>query len=623
METLNLTSSAITPPPVASPARPATAAATSLADAPRCAHGEFDGRPWYYRREFNRLLADTPASAWADPKGQRWQLVKRNARREVWRAVIQDTPFYLKYYSRDTGLRALAGLFRDTACRAEWQGGLYALRAGVAAAQPVAYTTALHRGRRRCALLITQAIEPAQPLGEFWSQLSSDHDLARRRADQTQLIELLAELIARAHQAGFEHLDMHAANILVQPIAPRRYRTVFVDLQSARRGVPLSARAVVRNLAQLNQWFRRHSTIGDRLRFLRAYLRWRNEFETTCEHGRPLDLPFERFVAALAAQAHHHAQRLWARRDRRAVRNGRYFTRLKLTGGWRGLAVIRCKHPSAESCASQLEFDRAWWRGQLARPLRWFGQNAAPACKDSHSAAVCRIRLDHPDQGLPAIVKRPRARNRWRRLVQLLPQSRSMRGWRMGHALLNRNLAAARPLAVLERRLGPLVVDNLLLTEALPDAADLDSFLHQQHESLSPTAWYRLKRRLVGLLAQQVRDLQDRGFDHRDCKASNILVVEQPRLNLLWIDMDGLCLRRRLSRRRQLRPLARLYVSLLDLPGLTRTDRLRFLKAYCARSGTPPDAWRHTWRAVHAVSAKKIRAKAARSAWKLRHYGRT
>ena len=67
----------------------------------------------------------------------------------------------------------------------------------------------------------------------------------------------------------------------------------------------------MRNLAQLNQWFRRHSSIGDRLRFLRAYLRWRNEYEHAFEHARPLGMPYEDLVQALVRAANKHARRLW------------------------------------------------------------------------------------------------------------------------------------------------------------------------------------------------------------------------------------------------------------------------------------------------------------------------
>lgn len=585
--------------------------------------GAFDGQEWTYRNGFDAVLARTPRAAWENPSAQGWERIKHNARREVWRAKIGGVVYYLKYYWESHWTRRLRGLFRESACEAEWRGGVYALRAGIAAVRPAGFTVRLRCPGGVAALLVTEAVEPAYPLDEFWEQVCADDDPRRRRHTGAQVTELLAEMIARAHQAGFEHLDMHAENVLVQPIAPGRYRTLLVDLQSARLCVPLSDRAVVRNLAQLNQWFRRHATLSQRLRFLRAYLRWRNEFETGFEYARQLRGSFRELVRALARVAERHAERLAARRDRRAGRDGRYFMRLRLPGGWRGYAVRQTKHELESSRASGLLFDRTWWRAQLLNPLRWFA-GEGQTCKDSHSAAVRRAVLPHPRGALPVVLKRPRARN-WRRWLSLrLAPSRSLRGWRRGHALLHRHLSAARPLAVLERRRGPLVLDSLLVTEYVPGAVDLETYLRTEAARHAPADWLEHKRRLAELLAQHLRRLEEHGFIHRDCKGSNILFRSYPSPELFWIDLDGLrhVGRRAAGDRHRLRALTCLHVSLLNIDGLTRTDRARFLKLYCARWGVGPRAWRDVWRALAPRVAGKLRAKAARRQWKRAHYGR-
>ncbi len=581
-----------------------------------------DGLDWTFRHDFGRALEASPARAWAHPAGQGWQRVKHNPTRAVWRARIDGVVYYLKYYARQSWGDAFKRLWRGPACEIEWKSGVYALTAGIPAVRPVAYTVRVSCAGRACSLLITEAVEPVYPLSKYWETLKADDDAARRRRDTVYLIDLLAEMIARAHQSGFEHRDMHAANILVHPLAPGRYETVFVDLQSARLGVPLSDRAVVRNLAQLNQWFRRHSSIGDRLRLLRRYLRWRDEYEQAFEHGRPLGLSFEQLVDALVEEAGRHAERLWAKRDRRARRTNRYFARIKVGGGWRGMVFLRCKRPVEESRASALTLGRDWWRAQMKNPLRWFDPESGRPCKQSHSALVTRAVLSTEADQLPVIIKRPLARNWRRQLRQLFGPSRSMRGWRTGHALLNRDIPAARPLAALERGVGPLVFDNVLVTEAVPGALDLEAHLRREFTARPPANWWRHKRELSDLLARHVRRLTERGFIHRDCKAQNVLVVARPRLKLLWIDMDGLKRAGRPSLARQFRALMRLHVSLLDVPGLTRTDRARFLKAYLARSGSNPRAWRDAWRRVSRAGEQKIHAKRVRREWKLEHYRR-
>ena len=64
------------------------------------------------------------------------------------------------------------------------------------------------------------------------------------------------------------------------------------------------------------------------------------------------------------------------------------------------------------------------------------------------------------------------------------------------------------PLAVLERRFGPLVLDSLLLTEAIPGAIDLGAYLRQAQAALSPRALYAGLfdgQSAAGIIAQQIR----------------------------------------------------------------------------------------------------------------------
>ncbi|MBI5864711.1 MAG: phosphotransferase, partial [Planctomycetes bacterium] len=311
-----------------------------------------DGLNWTFRGGFERILASVPAAVWKNPASQGWKLVKSNSSREVWRASIQGAAYYVKYYHCSSWRARIKRLLRGPVCLKEWRGGIFAIEQGIPAVRPAGYVGDISCNGRPASILVTEAVEAAQPLDEFWRLLQTDRDVRRRRGDTRILIDRLAALIAGSHQAGFEHLDMHPANILVQTVGPRRYRTVFVDLQSARLGVPIDDVAVVRNLTQLNQWFRRNSTTADRLRFLRAYVRWRNEHETAHAQGRPLSLSFDQLVRAMERRAAVHAALICRQRDRRVARNGRYFARIKLPGGWTGMAAVQSKRPQEGSGAS-------------------------------------------------------------------------------------------------------------------------------------------------------------------------------------------------------------------------------------------------------------------------------
>ena len=578
----------------------------------------FDGIAWTCLPGAEELLARIPAEAWRDPGGQPgWRCVKRNAARAVWRARTDVGTFFLKFYYEHDWRARLKRRFGRQPCRDEWNCSVYALREGIRAARPLAHTDAIGGGGPRQALLISEAIEPAMPLDEFWLRIRDEREPQRRRLTH-DLCDNLAELIGHAHQAGFAHLDMHAANIVVSDPPGGSVQAAFVDVQSARLGAALDDAAVIRNLAQLNQWFRRHARLADRLRFLRAYLRWRLEYEQLTPHARPLNATFRDLFAALNAAAAGHAERLWSRRDRRVGRAGKYFAKIR-TDDWRGVAARRRRWARPDCPPADAEYGGEWWRAALSDPLKLF---EGRACKDSHSAAVALATLEAQGQRMAVVVKRPLARSGWRRWRQALPPSRSRRGWRIGHALLNRNIAAAAPVALLERRTGPFVRDQLLVTEFVPDALDLRAHLQRELAERSRRSWGRHKRVLAVLLGRFVRTLHDRGFIHRDCKAENILVVAGTPPRLVWIDFDGIRLTRRVSPAQRLRTLARLHVSLLGAPGITRVDRARCVRAYFRGMGRDPRAWRAAWTAVAPLVREKTAQRAARRAWKREHYGR-
>jgi len=586
---------------------------------------EYDGLEWTHLPPFEEVLRETSAAAWRDPLKQDWKRIKHNPVRSVWRAEIGHAAYYLKYYVHDDWRGRLKRLWRGPTSEIEFKGGLYALRTGVATVRPVGHCRAIRHAGRMCSLLVTRAIEPAYPLDEYWELLRADEDGDRSRRDRLNLIDLLAAMIARAHQAGFEHRDMHAANILVRPLGRGRYETALVDLQTLRFGKPLSDPAVVRCLGQLNQWFRRHAGIGDRLRFLRRYLRWRDEYEQESPNARPLEASFEQLVRALAENARRHAEKLWAKRDRRVLRSGKYFSRIRVGGLWRGLVFLESKRASAESRASRMALSPDWWRAQLKQPLLLLehgGDGGDGLCKDSHSACVAKAVLRTDYGPLRVIVKRPLARSWTRRLRLMFAPSRSMRGWRTAYALLNRDIPAARPLAVLDRRIGPFVLDSLLITNAIAGAMELDAYIQQEFEARTPRDWHRCKLRLSELLSRRLRQFFERGFLHRDCKAQNILAISKPAPRLFWIDMDGVRRVGEASLKDELRALTRLHVSLLNTPGITRTDRVRFLRTYLTRFGCDASTLREWLKKIDRATTSKLRAKRVRRRRKIKRYGR-
>jgi len=585
------------------------------------------GLDWRICEGYTRCVEVVPPAAWRDPASLLGAVkVKENDGREVWRIRAEGHDLFVKLYRSESLMARIKRCWRGPASLSEWRAAEYARRHGLPAVEPVACGWDVGRRSAGC-VLVTAALAQAVPLNQCWTDAMSLADPAARYRMCLRLIRAVAELIARAHQSGLRHVDLHAGNLLVvddpEAHAPLIY---FVDLHGVRFGRPVSDAAVIRNLAQLNQWFRRHATVTQRLRFLRCYLEAREALEHRTPLARRLGLDVRQVINALDRRARAHARRLYAQRDRRALRTNKYFARLRLGGGWRGHVFLQAKHAVPGSRASTLTFSVEQWRDWLADPLSWVRPGGAwQMIKDSHSGTVCRAALP-TDPPLPVVVKRTRARNLARRISLALRASRGLRTWRRGYALIHRDMPTARPLAVLERRRLGLVVDGILITEALPDAHDLDALISVQLARLDSRGQRRAKDLLIEALSGLVRRMNERGLVHRDFKASNIMVqwndpyAGPPRLSL--VDLDGLAVRRRTSDRHVRRALARLNVSLDHCRTVTRTDRVRFLMRFLTGWGRDGADYRALWRDLDRRSRAKRRQYERHKAWKLEHYGR-
>jgi hypothetical protein len=98
-------------------------------------------------------------------------------------------------------------------------------------------------------------------------------------------------------------------------------------------------------------------------------------------------------------------------------------------------------------------------------------------------------------------------------------------------------------------------------------------------------------------------------ISHPDLKGCNLLIAERAGgLEAFLIDLDGVRLVRRLWPGARARNLGRLATSLEAHPWVTRTDRLRFLRAYLREAAPSRNCdWKGLWRAAGAASRAIIK----------------
>ena len=152
--------------------------------------------------------------------------------------------------------------------------------------------------------------------------------------------------------------------------------------------------------------------------------------------------------------------------------------------------------------------------------------------------------------------------------------------------------------------------EGYLLTEKIPDALDLRGYLAALGALPSPHCRLAL-RRCIDQAARLVRGLHVRHLSQRDLKSVNILVSGSPdpegsQVGLWLIDLVGVRQHRRMPRARKVQNLARLHASFHDQPGLTRTDKLRFLRVYLQWGLRGREGWKRWWREIALATHAKV-----------------
>lgn len=371
-------------------------------------------------------------------------------------------------------------------------------------------------------------------------------DAKRRRP----LMSAIGHRLRAAHAAGWVHLDLHEGNVLVAPGGP-----VLIDWQRARRrATRASARA--KDIARFEHSLWLHGVPqGDRMRFRRAAL------------GLPAAPGHDDAAqqAALRAVGHAVAERARAFRrvrTRRAGRPGDGRVRVRLPEG-RGL---RCHSLLADELVEALAAHRRLVDAApapITGPIgRWLPREGERVLKCDHRAAITAVRVG----ARSVVVKEVRKGGPRRRLADAFRGTPAFRGWRAGHGLALRDVATARPLAFVERRVLGWPLRSWLVQEDLRGlwpvseswhALALDGHAHDQRPA-SGDQLEALVRLLVRLHRGHVR--------HGDLQALHVLM--RPRshggLEAVLIDCDSVRFEAAPSDADRVRDLAQLNASLPD-----------------------------------------------------------
>ena len=323
--------------------------------------------------------------------------------------------------------------------------------------------------------LIFEFLERAQPIG------------TRESPNVGEYAALAVEALARLHERGAMHRDTNLDNFMVSD-----GRLFLVDGAAiGQQPAPLSEKAGLKALA--------------------AFLA---EYPPGEDHRVPELL--SRYAAA----------REWPEGGDRRSRLG-----AELAAA-RRRRVRRYVAKTEREC-SEFRCERGWRRVCLAKRTGWSGALAefaddpeacladAEIIKSGRSAVVFRLRMN----GERVVVKRYNVKSALHRMRRWF-KHRSRIAWRNGHRLAFLGIPGAEPVALIERRWGPLRAESWLV---MPDCGLLDIRAEVEARGWSEPV-------LDGVI-RIFRDLKTAGLYHGDTKASNFLIQDSA---VHLVDLDGM-----------------------------------------------------------------------------------
>ncbi len=366
---------------------------------------------------------------------------------------------------------------------------------------------------------------------------------AAPRARRELLVTLGGEL-ARLHEAGWAHSDLHPGNVLV-----RGGRIVLLDWQRARPRAREAARA--HDLARLEHALAPFVPLTDRLRLRAAALALEQPFSVADRAA----------LQAAGRAADRRADEFARRRTGRILRPGADIVRVE-SAGRRGL---RLRSVDAELLDELLLAHEAALAAQDARVL-----------KDDHRARVTA----HALRSRALVVKEAPWRGLGRALADGIRGSAGRRAWRAGHGIALRRIGVALPQAWLEERRARVPVRSWVVLEDLRPAVPAAFAL--EHGLTADAVLDTLVRLLIALHRQ--------GVDHGDLQGTHVFVRAGTRgLGAQLIDLEAVRFRSVLPEERRIQALAELNASLPDtFPNAERWRAWqRYTRALPWRDGEP------------------------------------
>ncbi|MDA1195832.1 MAG: hypothetical protein O2894_11690 [Planctomycetota bacterium] len=485
---------------------------------------------------------------------QAGQILRPSMSRLTSRVELEGVgPVLLKVHRTRGSAERWLSRIRTSRAAQEFAAARFLAAAGLPVASPLAYGERRRAGALEDSFFMAAFLPDVQPLHDVLAMQPSDRRLA--------LLARVAALVRAMHEAGFDHRDLHAGNILAGRGPGDHCPLWLTDLHRSRMGGTVSLAACRDAVARLLHSLQLLITPAERLHLLDAY----QAGAERCE------LPTNEVLATMRALE----RRRRASRGKRCFRESTEYT-LEVGAG-RG---------ARSRTLSLARLDSVLAAHDLAsRP------GAAGFVKASRKGIVTR----HGD----LVVKERRPTSTLARWRDRLAPGRHAAGYRHAHMLGVLGVDTARPLAFLQR--GGRTFSVFEDLSKLPRLDTLARSLYGGPDRLRQIALREASAAWLGSLHRG-------GVYHGDLKGVNVLVEQGPRVvGFRLIDTDHCRFfpyPQSVDRRRCVKNLAQLAASIPV--AVSRTERLRWYRRYLQYAPPAMQAVRAVARAVAAALARKI-----------------
>ncbi|MCP4040372.1 MAG: hypothetical protein GY731_00240 [Gammaproteobacteria bacterium] len=300
--------------------------------------------------------------------------------------------------------------------------------------------------------------------------------------DRRRLKRELVRVIARQHQAGLVHKDPHLDNFLVTKDGLLTLDGGDIEIKSKSLNLQDSLTNLGLVLAQfpLDQE-------PDVLGLFPAYAAIRDW---------DIDAAVWRLLARDTASARQHRGRNYQKKIMRDC------TAFLLQHDFQHRLVCR----------------RSAYHGELLEllddPDRYLERHHERFLKQGNSSTVTLIRID----GHPMAVKRYNLKNPLHAMSRAIRRTRAERSWKNAHILEHNGIPTTRPIAMLERRFGPLRGTSFFISEYADGESGREFFAERRlGEGNLPT--------MAGNLVKILARLANLRICHGDMKATNFIIT--------------------------------------------------------------------------------------------------